>query len=183
MLLPRKISLTLLAALMVGCQQVDLTDEPNATSVQNEAEGFTAVLGTGLGSMSCPYTVADVMDAALPTDEPVWVIGYVVGTARQSMGNAVFSPEAENQSNILLSPDSLCESTDNCIPVELQSEKARSSFSIPTNRAHFRQPLLVKGRPSVYLNRKGLRGVSTGLWLDGFDIASVAPLNWGTIEI
>lgn len=181
MLLLKRNSLAILCLLFICCQKADLDAEP--AEVAETTVQSVAIVGTGLGSMSCPYTVADVMDAALPTDEPVWVIGYVVGTARQSMGNAVFSPETENQSNILLSPDSLCESTDDCIPVELQSEKARSSFSIPTNRAHFRQPLLVKGRPSVYLNRKGLRGVSTGLWLDGFDIASVAPLNWGTIQI
>lgn len=183
MLSRRKISLPLLALLMAGCQQVALPDEQDALSAPNEAEGFAGVLGTGAGSMSCPYTVADLQDATLPSDEPVWLIGYVVGTARGAMGNAVFSPEAENQSNILLSEDSLCESTDDCIPVELQSAKAKLSFSVPTNRAHFRKCLLVKGKPSVYLNRKGLRGVSTGLWLDGFDIASVAPLNWGTIEI
>ena len=181
MLLPKRNSLAILCLLFICCQKADLDAEP--AEVAETTVQSVAIVGTGLGSMSCPYTVADVMDAPLPSDEPVWVIGYVVGTARQSMSNAVFSPEAENQSNILLSPDSLCESTDDCIPVELQSEKARSNFSIPTNRAHFHQPLLVKGRPSVYLNRTGLRGISTGLWLDGFDIASVAPLNWGTIQI
>ena len=183
MLSLRKISTLLLALLMAACQQVVLTDDTDDSPTPDETEDFVSVVGTGLGSMRCPYTVTDLCDTSLPGDEPVWVIGYVVGTARQAMSNAVFSPDAENQTNILLSPDSLCCSTDGCIPVELQSAKARTSFSVPTNRAHFRKCLLVKGLPSVYLNRKGLRGVSTGLWLDGFDISSVAPQNWGSIEI
>ena len=183
MLSLRKINMPLLALLLAACQQISLTDETDGSPTLDETEGFVSVVGTGLGSIRCPYTVTDLCEATLPSDDPVWVIGYVVGTARQAMSNAVFTPDAENQTNILLSPDSLCTSTNGCIPVELQSARARTSFSVPTNREHFRKCLLVKGLPSVYLNRKGLRGVSTGLWLDGFDISSVAPQNWGSIEI
>jgi hypothetical protein len=100
------------------------------------------------------------------------------------MSNATFLSESQNQTNILLSSDSLCTDTARCIPVELSSDKWRKALSLPTNTLHFRKCLLVQGIPSRYLyNRKGLRNVSAGLWLDGFDIASVAPQDWNTIEI
>jgi hypothetical protein len=51
------------------------------------------------------------------------------------------------------------------------------------NAEHFGKCLLIKATPSVYLKRKGLQNVSAGLWLDGFNISTVSPIEWGSIEI
>ena len=183
MLLRKRNSLLLVCLLLACCQKIDLPVEPDNTDAADNSELVGTIIGTGEGTRECPYTVADIRTLELSGSEAVWVIGYMVGTARLSMSNAVFSAEADNLSNILLSTDSLCSNANLCIPVELYSKKLRNSFALPTNTEHFRKCLLVKGVPSQYLYRKGLRNVSTGLWLDGFDISSVAPEEWGSIKI
>lgn len=183
MLSLRRNSLLPLCLLLACCQKVDPIVEPNDAENTDNSEETIAVIGTGEGTRSCPYTVADIRSLPLSGSEAVWVIGYMVGTSPTSMNNASFSINAENQSNILLSYDSLCTDTALCIPVELTSTKNRKSFSLPTNIEHFRKCLLIKGIPRRYLYRKGLRDVSAGLWMDGFDIASVAPQEWGIITL
>ena len=143
----------------------------------------TAVLGMGEGTEAYPYTVEDIRSSSLSSSEAVWMIGYMVGTAQLSMNNAVFCADTMNQSNILLSSDSLCTDTACCIPIELSSDKWRKNLSLPTNVAHFRKCLLVKGVPSQYMQRKGLRYVSAGFWLDDFDISSVTSSNNFTLQL
>jgi len=181
MLSRKRNSLVLLCLLLACCQKIDLTEPTD--SEQQTTEQAVAVLGTGEGTMAYPYTVADIRSLSLSSSEAIWVIGYMVGTARTSMNNAEFSANATNQSNILLSLDSLCSDTAHCIPIELSSDKWKKSLSVPTNTSYFRKCLLVKGIPLLYLHRKGLRSVSAGLWLDGFDISSVAPQEWSQITI
>lgn len=67
--------------------------------------------------------------------------------------------------------------------LELSTAGSKASFSLPANAGHFRKCLLMEGVPSTYLYTKGLRRVSAGLWMDGFDISSVEPTVWGSIEI
>ena len=181
MLLRKRNSLALLCLLLTCCQKIDLPVEPDNTDAAGNEVQAASIIGTGEGTRECPYTATDIRSLELPSTEAVWVIGYMVGTARLSMSNAVFNIETDNQSNILLSTDPLCSNADLCIPVELSTAKNKTSFSLPTNTEHFRKCLLVKGVPSTYLKRKGLRNISTGLWLDGFDISSVAPEEWGSI--
>ena len=157
--LPKKISLCLLCLVAAACQKSDLT------------------------ALNPDDSPSDIRSRSLAQDEPVWVIGYMVGTARQTMSNAVFRPDADNQSNILLASDSLCTDTTGCIPVELSQAKWKRLLSVPMNTEHFGQCLLVKAIPSTYLKRKGLQNVSAGLWMDGFDISTVAPTEWGLVGI
>ena len=181
MLLRKRNSLPLLCLLLACCQKVDLPAGPEDSATADETELTARIIGTGEGSRVRPYTVTDIGTLELSGSEAVWVIGYMVGTARQTMNNAVFSADADNQSNILLSLDSLCTDADRCIPVELSSAKNKANFPLPANVQHFHQCLLIKGVPSTYLKRKGLQKVSAGLWMDGFDISSVAPEEWGSI--
>lgn len=181
MLSRRRNSLLLLCLLFAACQKVDLTVEPEDEEKASASEEVGSIIGTGEGSSRCPYTVTDIRSLELSASDAVWVIGYMVGTAPRSMNNAIFSVETDNQSNILLSSDSLCTDASLCIPVELSTAKNKTSFSLPTNTSHFHQCLLLKGVPQTYLYRKGLRNVSAGLWMDGFDIASVSPSEWGSI--
>lgn len=183
MLSPRKNSFVLLCLLLACCEKADFATEPKDDGTNGTPEPAEAIAGTGAGTQDRPFTVSDIRSASLSPGEDAWVIGYMVGTALRSMSNASFSIDASNQTNILLSYDSLCTDTSRCIPVELISDKARRDFSLPANTAHFRRCLLVKGIPSVYLNRKGLRSISAGLWLDGFDISTVAPQEWEQIGL
>ena len=168
--------------LLVCCQKVDLTGEPEDTGTDAGQIPSANVVGTGAGTMEFPFTVEDVRAASLSEADTVWVIGYMVGTAPRSMNNALFRADAGNQSNILLSSDSLCEDTSRCIPVEL-SDKYRKAFSLPANPSRFRKCLLVRGVPSKYLYRKGLRNICTGLWMNDFDLSSVTAYGWGSIVL
>ena len=179
--LRKRNSLLLCCLLLACCQKVDFDAEPAEEA--ETPEQYAAIVGTGMGSSQCPYTVTDIRSKELPASEPVWVIGYMVGTARQTMNNAVFRPDADNQSNILLASDSLCTDTTGCIPVELSQAKWKRLLSVPMNTEHFGKCLLVKATPSTYLKRKGLQNVSAGLWMDGFDISTVAPTEWGLVGI
>ena len=183
MLSRRRNSLWLLCLLTVCCQKIDTTVSPSA----GDGEGLSAedvqVVGTGEGTMECPFTVTDVQTLQLAADKPVWVVGYMVGTAYRSMGNAEFNAEARNNSNILLAADSLCSDAEKCIPVELNSSKLKSAYSLPSNPQRLHHCLLLRGVPSTYLHRKGLREVSAGLWMNGFDVAKVAPEPWGIISL
>lgn len=179
--LRKRNSLLLCCLLLACCQKVDLDAEPSEEA--ETPEQSAVIVGTGMGSSQCPYTVTDIRSKELPADEPVWVIGYLVGTARQTMNNAVFSPDVDNQSNILLASDSLCTDTARCIPVELATAKWKRMLSIPTNPEHFGKCLLIRAIPSIYLKRKGLQNISASLWMDGFDISTVAPTEWGLVEI
>ena len=181
MLLRKRNSLLLLCMMLACCQKTDLTVEPEDKGPADGAEEVGTIVGTGEGTSRCPFTVTDILSKELSSNDTVWVIGYMVGTAPRSMNNAIFSVETDNQSNILLSSDSLCTNASLCIPVELSTAKNKTSFSLPTNTSHFHQCLLLKGVPQTYLYRKGLRNVSAGLWMDGFDIASVSPSEWGSI--
>lgn len=180
--LPKRNSLALLCLMLACCQKIDLTvtpEEDNPTT-SNSVQTVN-IVGTGEGTMERPYTVTDIR-SALPTgQDSVWVIGYMVGTAPRSMNNAVFNSDATNQSNILLSNDSLCADTAHCIPVELTNNSIKATLSLPANTARFRKCVLVKGIPSVYLQRKGLRKCSAGLWLVDFDLNSIEPQDWGSI--
>ena len=183
MLSRKKNSLLLLCLLLTCCQKADVIANPDNDGTGDDSEEAVTILGTGDGTKTCPYTVQDIRSSSLGNEE-VWVIGYMVGTAPTSMNNATFSVNATNQSNILLSYDSLCSDTAHCIPVELSSSKWKKSLSLPMNVTHFRKCLLVKGIPSRYLyNRKGLRSISAGLWMDGFNISSVSPDEWGSITL
>ena len=182
MLLRKRNSLLLLCLLFACCQKMDLTDETDNTAA-DDSELTAKIIGSGEGSRVRPYTVTDICSLELSGSEAVWVMGYMVGTAPRSMNNAVFTIDAENQSNLLLSSDSLCTDIDHCIPVELSTAKNKANFSLPTNIEHFHQCLLIKGIPSNYLYRKGLRSIFAGLWMDGFDISTVAPSEWGSIKI
>lgn len=176
-------SIVLFCLLFSCCQKIDPTTAPN-TGKSDELPQASGIQGTGLGTVAFPYSVADIRKGASAAEGDVWVIGYVVGTAPSSMAAATFLASATNQSNILLSSDSLCTDTARCIPVELTSTKMRQQFALPNNRARFRKCVMLCGTPGVYLrNRRGLRNTSAGLWLDNFDISEVAPQEWGIITL
>lgn len=181
--LRKRNSLLALCLLALSCQKIDQTVAPESNPDDAATEQNVRIVGTGEGTRERPFTVTDVQDQSLPADQAVWVVGYMVGTAYRSLSNATFTADATNQSNILLSADSLCSNAEDCIPVELSSAKAKADFSLPVNTIHHRKCLILRGTPSPYLNKKGLRKVSAGLWLDGFDVSSVAPEQWGTISL
>ncbi len=165
------------ALLLVSCQKLLLEEEEGG---QGNSVG-TFPQGTGAGTEQFPFSVRDVMDGrAQAADGTVWVIGYAVGAAYRTLSTADFSPSVPYATNLLLSADSLCTDVARCIPVELSSSKSKAQFALPNNPSGYRQCVMLEGIPQTYYKENGLRKVSAGRWLYGFDLSNVSgdPQEW-----
>lgn len=163
--------------LLASCQKALLDDAPGSPGISTKA----LPQGTGAGTEHCPYTVTDVLTGHVRADSgAVWVAGYAVGSTYRTLSAADFSPSTPYAGNVLLSADSLCRDASRCIPVELASTKWQTLLALPHNPQGYRQCLLVQGVPMTYYKHNGLRRVSAGRWLYGFDLGSVShdPEEW-----
>ena len=169
----------LLAALLAvaSCEKLDFSEEEVSGG---DVPVTIDIIGTGEGTMEKPYTVEDIQAGEMfgNTGES-WVIGYVVGATYSSMKNATFGPYTYYSSNILLSSDSLCNDPAKCIPVELSSADVKRRFSLSENEKGFRKCLLVRGWPALYFKVNGLRSVSAGMWIQGYDLQGILRQNDG----
>ncbi|MGN1255962.1 MAG: DUF6359 domain-containing protein [Bacteroidaceae bacterium] len=166
-----------IALLSSSCQKQVLEDEDDG----RESPAHVFPRGTGEGTFEFPFTVKDVQEGtAAGASGQVWVIGYVVGSAYRSLDNASFSLENASSSSLLLSSDSLCTDVTHCIPVELSSTKWQSQFALPSNPSGYHQCVMFMGTPALYYRKNGLRSLSEGHWLYGFDISSISrePQEW-----
>lgn len=171
------------------CQKIDLEDNNSPEKTKDNYTSSTIISNiksTGQGLITSPLTVKDVINGKFPNIESkTWVIGYVVGATKTSLSNAEFSDSTSYSTSILLAMDSMCTDVTYCIPVELNTEKLKKAYAIPNNRKAFRKSLLVLGTLKPYYKVNGLREVSEGHWLFGFDISFIAPEpeEWGERDI
>lgn len=178
---PRRIKCAVLILSMVlsfsSCQKQVLEDEEDG----GESPAYVFPRGTGVGTFEYPFTIKDVLEGtAAGASGQVWVIGYAVGSAYRSLDNASFVLENASSTSLLLSSDSLCTDVTHCIPVELSSTKWQSMFALPSNPGGYHQCVMFMGRPALYYRKNGLRSLSEGHWLYGFDISSISrePQEW-----
>jgi len=177
MRLCRSLFAVLLPFLLCCCEKVDFGEENGALPSKIEEK---KPLSVGQGTQESPYTVGQVLQGGLPTGLN-WFVGYVVGSTYKTMANCLFEGETTYTSNILLSADSLCQSSEECIPVELKSTTLQKSLSLCYNSVHFRQCVMLQGRVGVYFRCNGIRELGAGYWLDGFDISflpATSPIEW-----
>lgn len=175
-------SLLCLVLLLPSCQQMSLEEETGGSG----GTSCATPVGFGEGTAERPFTVADVQKGrAVASQAQVWVIGYAVGSAYRSLDNATFSPSAASSSSLLLSADSACTQVSRCIPVELGSVKWQRQFALSQQPAGFRQCVMLRGVPSKYYNKNGLRSLSAGRWFLGLDLSCVSrdPQEWETDTI
>ncbi|MCR4920842.1 MAG: DUF6359 domain-containing protein [Bacteroidaceae bacterium] len=169
--------------LTAGCEKYDFTEDG---TTRKEEEDFAPPTDAGKGTAEAPYTVEDLLSADLTkSGGACWVIGYVVGATYRTMNNAEFAPDANYSANVLLAGDSLCTSSQRCIPVELSSTSLQKKFALPHNPQGFRQCAMFYGKPARYFNVNGLRNISAGHWLWGFDIQQINPIpeEWNDTTI
>lgn len=178
---PRRSKLTVsilcLVLLLPSCQQMSLEEETGGSS----GTSCASPVGFGEGTAERPFTVGDVMKGkAAQSQSQVWVIGYAVGSAYRSLDKATFSPSSASSSSLLLSADSACTQVSRCIPVELGSAKWQNQFALSRQPAGFRQCVMLRGVPSKYYNKNGLRSLSAGRWFLGLDLSCVSrdPQEW-----
>ncbi len=163
-----------------ACEKIDLDGGVSASS-----SGYVEPCGHGLGTQERPLTPDDMLGGVHPqTIAECWVMGYAVGSAYGSMSNALFEVPTSYQNNILLASDSLCEDVGCCVPVELTTKSAKSSYSLYYHPEMFRQFIVVCGTYGQYYSRQGLRAVTQGYWIPQFDMSTivVASEEWEEVE-
>ena len=175
------IGICLLAACLIGgCEKVDLGDEEDEDIVPTNTVTFARPTSIGEGTQEAPYTIDFVLSgtdengAALSSGYR-WYIGYVVGSTYSTMDNCIFEAETSYTSNVLVSANPKCESTDECVPVELKTANLQKTVSLYYNSDKFRSCILLKARFGQYFRTNGLRDMQEVYWLAGFDISTLNP--------
>lgn len=164
----------LVVCILCGCEKIDI-DEPNDSPTDN-----VIPTSLGLGTQNSPYTIEQVQKGEVSTDVS-WFIGYVVGSTYSTMSNAIFEAETTYTSNILLSSDSLCQTTEKCVPVELGSSSVQKKLSLPYHSECFRQCVMVKGQFLRYFRTNGVRNVVDGYFLPSLSLSTLknaTPAEW-----
>ncbi len=154
-------------------------------SAELDAEGLVEPYAHGLGTQESPLTPDDMLAGVRPrTLAQCWVMGYAVGSAYNTMSNALFEVPTSYENNILLASDSLCEDAGQCVPIELSTTAAKNSFSLYCCPEKHRQFVVVCGTYGQYYSQPGLRRTVQGYWLPGFDMSAVAvpPEEWEECE-
>lgn len=150
-----------------GCERVELPSE--TTGNKKPAGGDEVVApdidGLGEGNMTCPYTVADVVEGRVPEGCQCWVVGHVVGYTQRTMAAAEFSAEGAVQSNILLAACPQEDDPAECVPVELNKDRLHKGVSLKYNPDSLGHSLLVLATVKTYFSVPGLRDVQQYGWL------------------
>ena len=125
----------------------------------------------GDGSKEKPYSYNDVMtlynDAQ--ASEPVWVEGFIVGSANGSLAKAAFTADDENivASNFLLAATADVNDVNNCIPVALPAgSDARKAINLLDNPGNLGKQVKIYGTIEKYFSVAGVKNVSDYV-LDG----------------
>lgn len=156
-----------------GCTKYAF-DEPEEEKRTGEIK-VVHPIASGRGTQLRPLSVSQVLSGMEPErTSGAWVMGYAVGATRQSMSNATFDASTDIVRNVLLSDDSLCTNTDSCIAIEFTTTSFQKQFSLMEHPEKHRQALVVCGQWGIYFNRRGLRSVSAGYWLPGFDFSTLS---------
>lgn len=160
-----------LACLLTGCEMDDFSDGETSGNVK-----AVVPTGHGRGTQQRPYTPDDLLEMdGLPSGGAVWVMGYAVGSTETDMENALFDVPTGYDRNILLSSDSLCETTEGCIPVELTKDAMQQRFSLLYQPECFRRFIVIRGTPGAYFDQPGIRKADAAYWLDNIDLTHIAP--------
>ena len=166
--------------LLSACEKIDLEKEEGG----NDGVVHTVPTRTGEGTQEAPYTVGQVLYGETPIAQEAWVIGYLVGSTYRTMANAIYAAQTTYSGNILLSYDSLCNSADKCIAVELTSKTMQERLSLASDSTRFRKCVVVNGTLGRYFTRLGLREAITGYLLPNTDLQIIdpQPTEWDETE-
>ncbi|MCD7722283.1 MAG: DUF6359 domain-containing protein [Prevotellaceae bacterium] len=176
--MPKALLITAIVTLcLLGCEKVDLDDDGTSVGASSQTEP----IGHGLGTQDCPLTPDEMLDGVMPqSTSDCWVMGYAVGSTYRTLSNAVFGVPTTYSTNILLASDSLCEDVSKCIAAELSSTTMKNKFSLSLCPEEVRQFVVLEGTYGTYFSQTGLRTVSGGYWLPGFNLSLIcpAPQEW-----
>lgn len=173
--------LLLASTFLTSCEQIDLANIDGTTDKGEHTADIPMPLRTGEGTADAPFTVTDLLDTPMShNDENVWVIGYAVGTARQSMKNAVFTSPFLNESNLLIAAKPDCTEAYLCLPIQLKTDKLKDALSLNKNEDMHHQCLMIRGTIGQYLSTTGMRSIDQYIWFPGLSIPDSTPEDWTT---
>lgn len=172
------LGISLLAVCLIwSCEKIDLDEEEDNTVTTTSTVMPTSL---GKGTQESPYPIDFVLrgkdgNGAELTSAYNWYIGYVVGSTYSTMRNPMFEAESSYTSNVLLSFNPTCQTTEECVPLELPSATMQKAVSLYYNSDKFRSCIMVKARFGQYFRTNGLRDTQEAYWLTGFDISMINP--------
>lgn len=148
-----------------GCGKVEIPRPDGISSGGDAGTVWKPLDGTGEGTETCPWAVADVLRNEISPDAPVWAAGYVVGyVIGNSVRGSVFGTEEAVQSNVLIADSPEERDVDACLPVELKTEKLHYGVSLRYNPDSLGRYVLFQASVKTYFRVKGLRDVKQFRW-------------------
>ena len=171
----KKLNILLSGLLLCGLGFTSCDNDQELPPVTYPAGGSIETIGTG--KWNDPYSVWQVLAGVemSPSQEGVWVTGYIVGYINTFDGDyaklreksAVFGTAGAPNSNLLLAmtPDET--DWEKCIPVQLAYGTAGRDLSLQSHPAYLgRQVTLFGTTGAKYLSVYGLRNCSAYNWGD-----------------
>lgn len=160
--------------IFTSCEKYNFeSEEVGQTEVTNIAKR------SGEGTIEAPYTPSQLLSNPAPSSNDVWIIGYIIGSTNRLISNISFTVPTTNKTNIIIAQDTLCTSTDKCIPIELKPN-LQSKISLNARPDLLHSCILIKGTPSTYFGQTGLRNAGEYYLLYDFDINTIdiRPHEW-----
>lgn len=149
-----------------GCEKISFPEESTEKGDTGLSEDTLQVDSTGEGSMYAPATVKDLLRRESDfMGFSCWVAGYIVGYTERTMSNASFGTVGAVQSNILLADDPGCEDEEECVPVELKTEKWKQKLSLAHCPSNLGKRIAIHGLIKTYFSVIGIRSMDEFRWL------------------
>lgn len=168
-----------LAALL--CHLSFMACQPNSASSTGDddtklpAEDLEQPTGVGEGTAQKPYTVGQVLAGTDKTTD-VWVAGYIVGYAVNTINKSYFSATGAGTDNVLLAATPDETGINRLLTVQLSGKSVQQGVSLAYNPKNLKQAVMLHtALISRYLYAPGLREVDAYLWLTnpgGLDLNS-----------
>lgn len=149
-----------------SCERVTFPQE----DPEGGEEGVTVVVSdpdrTGDGTVGAPATVTDLKLREQDfLGRTCWVTGYIVGYVERTLKNAAFTADGAVQSNVLLASEPGVEDVDDCVPVELKTEKWKKMLSLAYMPENLGRRVAVHGTVNTYFGVAGVRSVNSVSWV------------------
>lgn len=122
--------------------------------------------GSGNGTPENPYTVADAITHQGQNE--VWVIGYIVGSAKNGTINQFIPGVTEESvvSNIVLADNRNETNKENLVSVELKDGPRRVALNLVENPDNFNRRVAIRGDLAEYVKGYGLRNIDDYEFID-----------------
>ena len=126
-------------------------------TVKGQSTGETPAEGDG--SMENPYSVEEAMKQSNPGTK-AYVIGYIVGTANNSM-DKIQTSEFTVETNLVIAdnPEADVNNKNIIMPVQLPAGDVRNNWNLKSNIGNYKKKVIIHGSLSAYFKQPGIKSV------------------------